>query len=177
MVQNKEIDKQTLTNGGSSEEKTPIVVTPKINGTLNEEEEEEFSEDEDDYLQYLLTVPSLDKNVSCRNMNLITESLSNFYSAIEGRKEYQKIKEELMNELVVPRKTESEETEKIVDVHEELPIVSDIIDESSDELKSELVFDEETDEIEVTDVDSLTIKKFSISFTRARFGKHKMYLF
>jgi hypothetical protein len=100
MVQNKEIDKEKLVNGKNDEKVDALCTnTKKLNGAsgvLNEMDEHSEEEDEDDYLQYLLVVPSLDRNVSNRNVSLISESLASICTAIENRKEYAKIKQELM---------------------------------------------------------------------------------
>ena len=158
MVQNKEIKKEmhkVVKNGDAHEE------TLLLNGKLNENEEN--SESEDDYLEHLLVVPSLDKNVANRNMNLVSESLLGFYSAIENRKEYPKIKQELMGDLV-PIKCEKQEE----------PIVEEkLINNDDIQLKIEEVNDEKDQKIEVNEEDIYAVRKISITFHKARFGKSK----
>jgi hypothetical protein len=169
MVQNKEINKDTLTNGEATE-----TLVPKLNGVHTSSD---YSEDEDDYLNYLLVVPSLDKNVSSRNMNLITESLSNFYATIESKKEYPRIREELMGELNVPTKEELDLKEIKLE-EEQLPVVLEIKEEPEIDLKTIAILptqeQQQQEEIEVTDIESVKIKKFSLCFTRARFGKRSI---
>lgn len=106
MVQNKDIEASSLTNGDIGE-------CSKTNGVHDPLEE---SEDEDDYLDYLLVVPSLDRSVENRNMSLISQSLMNFYAAIQSRKEYNKIKEELMENYVVQSviKVDGEEIQETI---------------------------------------------------------------
>lgn len=97
MVQNKQLAKDTMENGDEIEE--ALGSTSKLlNGTHDEASEE--SEEEDDYLQYLTVVPQLDASVEGRNMSLISQSLLNFYTAIQSRKEYPRIKQELMESYV-----------------------------------------------------------------------------
>lgn len=162
MVQNKEIKKnaQKIVKNGDAHEETLL-----LNGKLNENEV--HSESEDDYMEHLLIVPSLDKNVANRNMNLVSESLLSFYSAIESRKEYAKIKQELMGDLV------SIKNEKEVE-----PVVEEkLINIDKSQLKEEEVKikldDEIVPEIEVNGVDMYAVRKFSITVHKARFGKSK----
>ncbi|KAG5684519.1 hypothetical protein PVAND_013748 [Polypedilum vanderplanki] len=169
MVQNKDnnkLNKGKITNGDLKEETLEI---PKLNGVHSETND--YSEDEDDYLEHLLIVPSLDKNVSNRNMTLISESLSNFYTTIENRKEYPRIKQELMGELNVPIKEKS--VEKDVKIEEkDLQIVAEVKQESEIHIENEILPTEEElneIEIEVSDVESVKIKNFSLCFTKARF--------
>ncbi|CAG9802242.1 unnamed protein product [Chironomus riparius] len=157
MVQNKEIKKQTLKvvkNGDAHEE------TLLLNGKLNENEE--HSESEDDYMEHLLVVPSLDKNVANRNMNLVSESLLGFYSAIENRKEYPKIKQELMGDLV---SIKSEKVEKRI--VEDKIINNDDLQLNIEEIDIKL--DNEDQKIEVSKEEIYAVRKISITFHKARF--------
>lgn len=165
MVQNKEIKKeaQKIVKNGDAHEETLL-----LNGKLNENEV--HSESEDDYMEHLLFVPSLNKNVANRNMNLVSESLLSFYSAIESRKEYAKIKQELMGDLV-PIKNEKEVE----------PVVEEkLINDDKSQLKAEEVevkLDDEIDQkIGVSGVDMYAVRKFSITFHKARFGKSRTSL-
>jgi hypothetical protein len=159
MVQNKEIQKETrkIVKNGDAHDETLL-----LNGKLNENEEN--SESEDDYMQHLLVVPSLHKNVANRNMNLVSESLLGFYAAIESRKEYPKIKQELMGDLV-PIKTEKEDEpileDKLIKNDETQPATAELV------LKYEV---EQDQKIEVNN-DKFAVRKFTIIFPKARFGK------
>ena len=166
MVQNKEIVKETrkvVKNGDAHEE------TLLLNGKLNENEEQ--SDSEDDYMEHLLVVPSLHKNVANRNMNLVSESLLSFYTAIESRKEYAKIKQELMGDLV-PIKSEKED-EPIV---EEILINNDKSQLETSEVDVKLEYEKDP-EIEVSNDDKFAVRKFTIIFPKARFGKSITSLF
>ncbi|XP_070506421.1 zinc finger protein draculin-like [Chironomus tepperi] len=158
MVQNKEIKKETLkiVKNGDAHEEALI-----LNGKLNESEE--HSESEDDFMEHLLVVPSLDKNVAIRNRNLVSESLLGFYSAIENRKEYAKIKQELMGDLV-PIKNEKEN----VPIVEEKLINNDKSQLETVELNGKLEV-EKDQKIEVSDEDEFAVRNFSIGCHRARF--------
>lgn len=163
MVQNKDIKKEKheiMKNGDAHEE------TLLLNGKMNEKEDK--SEDEDDYLNHLLVVPSLDRNVSSRNMNLISESLLGFYTAIESRKEYEKIKQELMGDLV-PIKQEITEQPA---VELKLTNIQPIHKTKIEEIEEPINLNDNEQQIEVNKQD-LEVRKFTIFFPRARFGKWK----
>lgn len=81
-IANGEIKTEELTNGENVE----------LNGHESECEES----DDDDYLDHLLMLPLLDGDFSNRNKNLVSRSLLDLCTAIESRKEYQKIKQELL---------------------------------------------------------------------------------
>lgn len=157
MVQNKDLVEEKGLNGIKDEVDLSVGIT---NG--NHEPEEE-SEEEDDYLKYLTVVPSLDKSVEGRNMSLISQSLSQFYAAIEGRKEYHKIKKELMGSYV-PR-----ETKKVEQIQE--TIVNKL--ELNDEIKTELDVVEQINEVTTTSIEEGAIgtKNFSLQLLKARLGK------
>lgn len=164
MVQHKEIKKETpdhLKNGESHQE------TLLLNGKLNESEE--LTSDEDDYLRHLLVVPSLDRNVSSRNTSLITESLLSFYTAIESKKEYSKIKQELMGDLLVPVKEENQDTVAVI---EKPPPVIEIPPKAKTEDNEKLYEPHEAEQqIGVMNEEHIPIRKFTIYFPRARFGE------
>lgn len=157
MVQNKDLQEGKVKNGVKDEIDSSVVLTNGIH-----DESGDVSEEEDDYLQYLTVVPSLDKSVEDRNMNLISQSLAHFYSAIESRKEYQKIKKELMGSYV-PRESKKEET-----IQE--TIVNKL--EGKDVIKSELEVVEVSEQNnEVTNEEgAIETKNFSLQLLKARLG-------
>lgn len=156
MVQNKDIDEETIVNG----EKKETLNATKLNGVSHEMNE--HSEDEDDYLQYLLVVPSLDRNVSNRNMSLISDSLSSFYTAIESRKEYPKIKQELMGNYVPDECMEVDSPE----IKLEEPIVNEI----KVEVDIKIEVEQQENQNEVNDEETIETKNFSLQLYKARLG-------
>lgn len=113
MVQNKELEKEKVTENGVVDES---LGSQKFTNGIHEDETFEESEEEDDYMQYLTIVPTLDKSVENRNMNLIAQSLMNFYTAIESRKEYQRIKQELMQDYVPNNSRKNDDIQEKVEV-------------------------------------------------------------
>lgn len=114
MVQNKEIDEKKLTNGVHEVKKVENGETEKINGDASGEESEE-----DDYLDHLLMVSPPDRDNPHRNKDLVTKTLFDFCFAIESRKEYPKIKQELlMNCVPIEVKQEVEVKEEVLEVVE-----------------------------------------------------------
>ena len=109
MVQNKEIDEKKLTNGVHEVKKVENGETEKMNGDdLSDGEESE----EDDYLDHLLMVPPLDRDAPLRNKDLVSKTLLDFCLAIESRKEYPKIKQELLSSCVSSECKEELEVEQ-----------------------------------------------------------------
>lgn len=96
MVQNKEDEDKPLTNGEILEEDCEKVKKENLEIELNGHESECEESDDDDYLDHLLMLPPLDKDTADRNRALISKSLLDFCTAIESKKEYQKIKLELL---------------------------------------------------------------------------------
>lgn len=122
MVQNKELEKEKPIENGEND---ALGSPSKITNGIHEDESFEESEEEDDFLQYLTVVPTLDKSVEDRNMSLIAESLINFYTAIEKNRNYERIKQELM-ETYVPndcKKVEQLEEIKVDKVEVEEAII------------------------------------------------------
>lgn len=162
MVQNKDTEEKVLTNGeieGESVEKEEAYQNGKLNGHESDYEES----DDDDYLDHLLMVPRLDTDLTDRNKNLVLSSLLDFCSAIEGRKEYQKIKQELLANCE-PLEFKQEE--------EQLPIVETpnlIVDEEPPVHEAELIENEVTTEEVKRVVPEL--RRQSIRLNKAKFGK------
>ena len=155
MVQNKDLEEEKGVNGIKDEIDLSVITTNGNN------ELEEDSEEEDDYLKYLIVVPSLDKSVEGRNMSLISQSLSQFYAAIENRKEYHKIKKELMGSYV-PRVTKKEEQ-----IQE--TIVNKL--EVTDEIKTELDVEQINEVTTSNEEGTIETKNFSLQLLKARLGK------
>lgn len=161
MVQNKEIEEKVLTNGeikGESSEKEEAYQNGKLNGHESDYEDS----DDDDYLDHLLMVPPLDADVTDRNKNLVLSSLLDFCSAIEGRKEYQKIKQELLANC---EPSESEQEEKQLPVEENTNLNGK---EESPIPEAEPPVNEVIEE-EVKRVPEL--RRQSIRLNKAKFGK------
>jgi hypothetical protein len=160
MVQNKEIEEKKLTNGVHEVVKEENGVEEKSNGDVSDGEESE----EDDYLDHLLVVPPLDRDAPFRNKDLVSKTLLDFCTAIESRKEYPKIKQELMLNCV-PIETQQEEEEKIEEDNE--PILNG--KEDSPPLQMSPIKVKDT--IEVTDAEVPEIRRQSIRLKKAQFGK------
>lgn len=101
-------------------------------------------------------------------MNLIAESLLNFYSTIENKKEYEKIKQELMGDLV-PIKVELKENPIAEKTCLEVAIDQNAID--TQETPVEIKLEENEHQIGVIIDRNHPIRKFTILFPRARFGE------
>lgn len=157
MVQNKDIEEEKVTNGVKDEEALGLKLT---NG--NHEPEEE-SDEEDDYLKYLLVVPSLDHSVEDRNMSLISQSLMNFYTTIESRKEYYKIKQELMENHVPSERKEDKIIQEAID--DKLEVNGDIKSKQEELQQLNEVTNEQQHEEEHN------IKNFTLQLWKARLGK------
>lgn len=109
MVQNKEEEVKMLVNGEIRKEENGETKTNE-NASVDED-----SEDEDDYLDYLLMVPPLDNYSNDRNKGLVSKTLLDLCSAIESRKEYPKIRQELLlQNSCVPKIEETPEIPEIV---------------------------------------------------------------
>lgn len=118
MVQNKEIDEKQLTNGVHEVKKVENGETEKMNGDASEGEESE----DDDWLDHLLMLPPPERHDPLRNKDLVSKTLLDLCSAIESRKEYPKIKQELlMNCVPIECKQEEEVKEEVVEVKEPSP--------------------------------------------------------
>lgn len=159
MVQNKEIEEKKLTNGVHEVKKEENGVEEKMNGDASDGEESE----EDDYLDYLLMVPPLDRHAPFRNKDLVSKSLLDFCTAIESRKEYPKIKQELLMNCVPT--VDKQEDEKIVEENE--PILS-TKEDSPPLLPSPI---KKIDTIEVNEEEVPEYRRQSIRLKKAQFGK------
>jgi hypothetical protein len=157
MVQNKDIE-ATTSNG-----------VCKTNGVHNDPEEGiEESEDEDDYLDYLLVVPSLDKSVKNRNMSLISESLMNFFTTIESRKGLsQKIKEEIIDNYAMPSVVKAEEKIQETIVEDPKETIKNEFNES-EVVKNEVTTNDDHCEAEIPVIKSQCILKM----WKATFGEY-----
>lgn len=161
MVQNKEIEEKKLTNGVHEVKKEENGVEEKSNGDVSDGEESE----EDDYLDHLLMVPSLDRDAPFRNKDLVSKTLLDFCTAIESRKEYPKIKQELMMNCVpIERKPEEE---KIVEDNE--PLLNGKEDTPPLQMSPIKV----VDTIEVNEAEVPEIRRQSIRLKKAQFGELK----
>lgn len=162
MVQNKEIEEKVLTNGiVVKKENEEATQSEKTNGFASESEES----DDDDYLDHLLMLPRLDVDTSQRNKHLVSKTLLDFCTAIENRKEYQKIKQELLLSSV-PIECKQEVEEALPVVVEEAPIanVKEESPQPQDESKPEIEVTQETDAVPECRRQSIRLKK-------AQFGK------
>ena len=125
MVQNKEVEDKPLTNGEIKTEDCEKEKKENLQSELNGHESDCEESDDDDYLDHLLMLPSLDNNTYDRNKALISKSLLDFCTAIESRKEYQKIKQELLlnstNEYKQEEKTLEDKEELNLEIKEESP--------------------------------------------------------
>lgn len=155
MVQNKEIDAKPLTNGEIKKEENGTSETEKLNGDASDYDES----DDDDYLDHLLMLPPLDANTNDRNKHLVTKTLLDFCSAIENRKEYHKIKQELLSNSVP---SECKQEEEPLVVVEEIPMVQD---------EPEPPLAEPDKAIEVNGDDVPEIRRQSIRLKKAQFGE------
>lgn len=116
MVQGKEGEgEKVLVNGDVKKEENGEIKTNE-NASVNEES------DDDDYLDYLLMVPPLDNYSDDRNKCLVSRTLLDFCSALESRKEYPKIRQELLMQSNTVPKQENKEpiVEEQKDVKEEI---------------------------------------------------------
>jgi hypothetical protein len=119
MVQNKEIDEKKLTNGVHEVKKVENGEAEKMNGDASDGEESE----EDDYLDHLLMLPPPERDDPLRNKDLVSKTLLDFCFAIESRKEYPKIKQELLMNCVPSEcKQEVEVKEEVSEVEEPPPL-------------------------------------------------------
>lgn len=162
MVQHKELKKETIENGEVKDE--ALGCLNKSTNGINNESYEDSEEEEDDYLKYLTVLPSLDESIENRNMSLISQSLLNFYTAIESRKEYNRIKQELM-ESYVPNSSNKDQT---------LQETSDIKLEKAEAIKSDY---QELAQNEVNNFECETEAKGSakdciLQLHKAPFGKN-----
>lgn len=164
-MQNKQLEKEKTTENDENGEDDATLGSEnnKITNGIHEEDETfEESEEEDDYLQYLTIVPSLDRNVENRNMSLIAESLMNFYTAIESKKEYPRMKQELMDSYV------PNDCKKEVEIHETI--------EAKIEIEEAIISDHQEFEQnnEVTKVEyeaeAIQTKKLILQLHKAPFG-------
>jgi hypothetical protein len=165
MVQNKDIEEKPLVNGEIKKEENGISENGKTNGNGDLSDYEES--DDDDYLDHLLMLPPLDNDPSNRNRSLVSKTLLDFCSAIESRKEYAKIKQELlMNCVPMECKQEDEkvvlDNEPIVNGVEEPPTPPQI------EVSKEIEVKPELDDASVPD-----IRRQSIRLKKAQFGELK----
>lgn len=162
MVQNKQVEKEKIVENGEND---ALGSQEKLTNGLDEEDEMfEESEEEDDYLQYLTVVPTLDKSVENRNMSLIAESLMNFYTAIESRKEYPRIKQELMESYVPNDCKKEEEVHEIIETKLEIEeaIISECQElEQSNEVTSKVEYEAE----------AIGTKKLILQLHKAPFGE------
>lgn len=159
MVQNKEIEEKKLTNGVHEIVKEENGEIEKLNGDESDGEESE----EDDYLDHLLMVPPLNRDGPFRNRDLVSKSLLDFCTAIESRKEYPKMKQELlMNSMPIESK---QEEEKIVEDNE--PVLNGKEDSPPLQMSPIKVIDT----IEVNEAEVPEIRRQSIRLKKAQFGK------
>lgn len=163
MVQNKEIEDKLLTNGEikveNSEKEENGDLELKLNGHISEDEES----DEDDYLDHLLMLPPLDRDPTNRNKALISKTLLDFCAAIENRKEYQKIKQELLQNCVPIECKQEEKTTQV-----EPLVVEELILNGKAESPPPAV---ETEPIEVNEEEVAEIRRQSIRLKKATFGE------
>lgn len=148
-----------LTNGVHEVAKDENGVEEKLNGDVSDGEESE----EDDYLDHLLMVPPLDRDGVSRNKDLVSKTLLDFCTAIENRKEYAKIKQELLMNCV-PIECKQEE-EKVVEDNE--PLLNGEEDTPPLQLSPIKV----VDAIEVNEAEVPEIRRQSIRLKKAQFGK------
>lgn len=170
MVQNKEVEEQVLTNG---EIKTEANIEQCENGKLYESEtnghiSEEEDSDDDDYLDHLLMLPQLDANSCDRNKSFfVRQCLLDFCTAIESRKEYQKIKQELLDNSAPPEiKQEAAEQEAVA------PVLETNLNgnEESPQPETEPKAIEVTIEVNL-DEEVIETRRQSIRLNKAKFGK------
>lgn len=162
MVQNKEVEEKTPTTNGDAKQEDCVEAKPKINGHHSEYEDSE----EDDWLDHLLMLPRLDVNTSDRNKSLVSKTLLDFCSAIENRKEYQKIKQELMLNSV-PIETKQEEI--IPPDVEEVEVKEK---EESPPPTAEIV----PIEVKIEEEAAPETRRQSIRLNKAKFGKNRSEL-
>lgn len=110
MVQSKGDETKAMVNGDVTKEENGEIKTNE-NASVDDDES-----DDDDYLDYLLMVPPTDECSEDRNKSLVSRTLMDLCTAIESRKEYPKIRQELLMQCSrnsVP-KQEVEETLAVV---------------------------------------------------------------
>jgi hypothetical protein len=159
MVQNKEIQEKALTNGVHEIKKEENGDVENMNGDVSDGDESE----EDDYLDHLLMVPPIDRDAPCRNKDLVSRTLLEFCTAIESRKEYPKIKQELLRNCVP---TECKQEEAKVEEENE-PIVNGKEDSPPLQMSPIKV----VDTIEVNEEEVPDIRRQSIRLKKAQFGE------
>lgn len=158
MVQNKEVEEKTPITNGEVKQENCEESEPKINGHHSEDEDS----DEDDWLDHLLMVPRLDVSEPDRNKHLVTKTLLDFCSAIENRKEYQKIKQELLLNSVP---TEPKQDESPPPVEEE-------VKENGVEEPPPTTVDVTLIEVKLEEVEPVPeTRRQSIRLNKAKFGK------
>lgn len=165
MVQNKEVEDKPLTNGEIAEEDCEKVRKENLESELNGHESDCEESDDDDYLDHLLMLPPLDKNTSERNNALISKSLLDFCTAIESRKEYQKIKQELLMSSSLTECKQEERTfhvkeEQNLNIDEESPPPVAVIESTETELSNE-----------VSQEHVVELRRQSIRLKKAQFGE------
>jgi hypothetical protein len=157
MVMVKEIDEKKLTNGVHEVKKVENGEAEKMNGDASEGEESE----EDDYLDHLLLVTPPDRDNPQLNKDLVTKTLFDFCFAIESRKEYPKIKQELLMNCV-PNEVEQEK-----EVEQEVVKVDPPPQPQASPIKA-------VDAIEVNE-EVPEIRRQSIRLKKAQFGELKYH--
>lgn len=113
MVQSKGEEAKVLVNGDVKKEENGEIKT-------NENVSVDEDSDDDDYLDYLLMVPTTDDCSEDRNASLVSRTLMDLCTAIESRKEYPKIRQELLQQCnsvpkqeIVVETVQEQEKEKI----------------------------------------------------------------
>lgn len=155
MVQNKETEEKVLTNGDIKKETTP----EPMNGDASDYEES----DDDDYLDHLLMLPPLNTDPTTRNKDLVSKTLFDFITAIENRKEYQKIRQELLLDCAPTE--EKDEKEDAVKVEEIVEVMVNGKESPEPEVETnELI------EVNVEEVPELG-RRQSIRLKKAQFGE------
>lgn len=166
MVQNREIEAKPLTNGDvkdeDGEKEKELNGDENVNGNVSDYEES----DDDDYLDHLLMLPPLDRDSCDRNKNLVSKTLLDFCAAIEGKKEYQKIKQELRLHAEQAEDKEKEVSEPIVNGRQKEATPAPVVERkivSKPRKKNEVNIEESLDVPE--------IRRQSIRLKRAMFGE------
>jgi hypothetical protein len=164
MVQNKDIDTETSLNGNEEvkEEHTKI----KTNGNLSEEDISD-AEDEEDYTKHLLILPTLEKAVAERNTSLISQQLFNFYTAIENRKEYQKIKQGLLESYL---QVSAIKQEVVLDIIDNVDNKSKCNGRNSITIENVIELEQHHEEKNEVEHEMEKTKKFKIFCQKAKIG-------
>lgn len=162
MVQNKEVEDKPLTNGEIVHEDCEKEKKETLETELNGHDSDCEESDDDDYLDHLLMVPPLNRDTPERNKALISKSLLDFCTAIENRKEYQKIKQELLLSSVPIEYKQEEKTlevkdESILEIKKESPLPEPIV--------------EPVEPIEVIQETVAEFRRQSIRLKKAQFGE------